>query len=69
MSKDKRHPDRAYLLRCWQEGRALRGDESRWRYSLEGVWPTRSHRGFDDLEALVAFLLGELIDGATGESS
>jgi hypothetical protein len=61
------HPTRAYLLRCWQEGRALRSDEIRWRYSLEGVLPRQSRQGFDDLESLVAFLQGELTDG--GEES
>ena len=55
--------DRAYLLRCWQEGKAPGGDQVRWRYSLEGVLPKRSRHGFDDLESLVAFLQGELIDG------
>jgi hypothetical protein len=54
---------RAYLLRCWQEGRVLRSDEIRWRYSLERVLPERSRQGFDDLESMVAFLRGELTDG------
>jgi hypothetical protein len=53
---------RAYLLRCWQEGRVPRGDEIHWRYSLEGVLPKRSRQGFDDLESMVAFLRGELVE-------
>jgi hypothetical protein len=61
---DKRNcPTRAYLLRCWQEGRVLRDDEIRWRYSLEGVLPKQSRQGFEDLESLVAFLQSELIGG------
>lgn len=57
---DKRNRlPRAYLLRCWQEGRVLRSDDIRWRYSLEQVLPERSRRGFDDLESLAAFLQGE----------
>jgi hypothetical protein len=60
---DKRNrPTRAYLLRCWQEGRALSSDEIHWSYSLEQVLPKRSRQGFDDLESLVAFLRGELTD-------
>ena len=61
-SKNNR-PTRAFLLRCWQEGKALRSDEVGWRYSLEGVLPKQSRQGFDDLESLLAFLQGELIDG------
>jgi hypothetical protein len=63
MHDTNNRPTRAYLLRCWQEGRVLRGDEVRWRYSLESVLPRGSRQGFDDLESLVAFLQGELIDG------
>ena len=63
MQEEKNQPYRAYLLRCWQEGRALRGDEVHWRYSLEKVLPKRSRQGFDDLESLVAFLRGELAEG------
>jgi hypothetical protein len=51
---------RAFLLRCWPEGDAAHGGETRWRYSLEGVLPKRSRQGFDDLESLVAFVRGEL---------
>jgi hypothetical protein len=59
---ERDRPTRAYLLRCWQEERDLHGEELHWRYSLEGVLPKRSRQGFDDLESLVAFLHGELID-------
>ena len=58
-NKNKR-PTRAFLLRCWQEGRAPPDVETDWRYSLEGVLPKQSRQGFDDLESLVAFLQGEL---------
>ena len=64
MHRERQHPTRAYLLRCWQEGRAPSSDHIRWRYSLEGVLPKRSRQGFDDLESLVAFLQGELTEGA-----
>jgi hypothetical protein len=62
MGNKRNRLTRAYLLRCWQEGRALRSDELRWRYSLEQVLPERTRQGFDDLESLVAFLRGELKD-------
>ena len=63
MRSKSNHPTRAFLLRCWQEGKAPSSDEIDWRYSLEGVVPKRSRQGFDDLESLVAFLQGELVDG------
>ena len=62
MSSKRNRLTRAYLLRCWQEGRALHDAEIGWRYSLEGVLPKQSRQGFDDLESLVAFLQGELVD-------
>jgi hypothetical protein len=61
------HPYRAYLLRCWQEGKAPHGDEIRWRYSLEEILHKRSRQVFDDLESLVAFLKDELIDRGEGQ--
>jgi hypothetical protein len=64
--RDKNNlPTHAFLLRCWPEGKAPRSDEIRWRYSLEGVLPKRSRQGFDDLESLLAFLQGELVDDGT----
>jgi hypothetical protein len=63
MHGKKNRPTRAFLLRCWQEGKAPGSDEIDWRYSLEGVVPKRCRQGFDDLESLVAFLRGELTDG------
>jgi hypothetical protein len=55
-------PTRAYLLRSWQERPAGPSGKSRWRYSLEAIWPSRSRQGFDDLESLVAFLQGQAAD-------
>ena len=63
MYSKRERPTRAYLLRCWPDGKAPRSDQIRWRYSLEGVLPKRSRQGFDDLESLVAFLRSELTDG------
>jgi hypothetical protein len=62
MRSKRNRPTRAFLLRCWQEGKAPHSDEIRWRYSLESILPKRSRQGFDDLTSLVAFLQGELID-------
>jgi hypothetical protein len=67
MHSKSNHPTRAFLLRCWQEGKAPGSGEIDWRYSLESVVPKRSRQGFDDLESLVAFLQGELRD-TDGES-
>jgi hypothetical protein len=53
-------PDRAYLIRCWQEQDAASGDPPRWRFSLEEVLHQRKRWGFRDLEALIAFLRAEL---------
>jgi hypothetical protein len=55
-------PTRAYLLRCWQEDPAVPGGKPRWRYSLEGILPRRSRKGFDDLESLVVFLQSQAAD-------
>ncbi len=56
----KRQAHRAYLLRCWQEEKATPGQEPRWRFSVEEVLHERRRKGFDSLEALVAFLRAEL---------
>ncbi len=61
--KVNKHSNRAYLLRCWQERDAAPGKEPRWRFSLEEVLHERRRKGFDNLEALVAFLRAELNDG------
>ena len=53
-------PNRAYLLRCWQEGAAAAGEEPRYRFSVEEVLQKQPRRGFDSLEALLAFLRAEL---------
>jgi hypothetical protein len=54
---------RAYLLRCWQEGRDTPGAASRWRYSVEEVLRKQPRRGFDDLESLFSFLRAEIAEG------
>jgi hypothetical protein len=58
--EEKNGPYRAYLLRCWQEGETTSGEKPHWRFSLEGVLHERRRRGFDSLQALVAFLQAEL---------
>jgi hypothetical protein len=55
-------PDRAYLIRCWQEGDAA---ELRWRFSAEEVLHERRRRGFADLSSLLEYLRAEL--GSAGE--
>ena len=57
---NKRSPDRAYLIRCWQEGEDLPGALPRWRFSAEEVLHDRHRRGFVDLASLFAFLHVEL---------
>ena len=60
----KTSPDRAYLIRCWQEsgaqGCAAQPDMPRWRFSVEEVLHERKRWGFEDLDALFAFLRAEL---------
>lgn len=54
-------PDRAYLIRCWQEGNAVSDDAPRWRFSMEEVLrEQRRRQGFADLASLLAFLRAEL---------
>ena len=52
-------PDRAYLIRCWQESNAL-PHAPRWRFSVEAVLHERERWGFKDLDALFTFLRAEL---------
>jgi hypothetical protein len=59
----KPSPDRAYLIRCWQESDAL-PDAPRWRFSVEEVSHEGQRWGFKDLDTLVAFLRAELGDNA-----
>ena len=54
---------RAYLVRSWEEGARDPDEASRWRFSVEEVLHERRRRGFDSLEALIAFLREELADG------
>ena len=60
----KTSPDRAYLIRCWQENAAASSgalpDTPRWRFSVEEVLHERKRWGFEDLDALFAFLRAEL---------
>ena len=60
MHREKSHPYRAYLLRCWQEGEAAPGKEPLWRFSVEEILHERCRKGLSSLEALVAFLRDEL---------
>ena len=63
MRLERRDHHRAYLLRCWQEGARDAGAIPRWRFSVEEVLHERQRRGFDGLEALIAFLREELAEG------
>lgn len=56
---------RSFLLRCWREGTGADDGAPIWRFLLQeiGVAP-ESARGFPDFEQLVAFLRGELLNGA-----
>jgi hypothetical protein len=56
---------RAYLVRRWQEGGPAPGGEPQWRFSVEEVLGERRKRGFDSLEALMAFLREELVGGGS----
>lgn len=49
-------PNRAYLLRCWREGKATPDGKSRWRFSVEEVLHERHRRGFGSLDELFDFL-------------
>ena len=51
-------PDRAYLIRCWQEGDAVHG-AVHWRFSAEEVLRERRRRGFADLSSLLEYLRAE----------
>jgi hypothetical protein len=60
-------PPRAYLLRCWRERRGAAAWEFLWRFSLEEVFGERRRRGFHSLEALIAFIRGELQEADSDE--
>lgn len=63
----KREPQRAYLLRCWQENIPDEGAD--WRFSMEQVFPDRSRKSLVGFEALVTFLQTELSgDGSGGRN-
>jgi hypothetical protein len=66
MRSKRDHLTRAYLMRCWQEGKAAPGAKPRWRFSLEGVLQNRPRQGFDTLEELIAFVQAELDDERGG---
>ena len=51
----------AYLLRCWREGETTAGKKPRWCFCIEEVLQERPRQGFEDLDALVAFLRAELV--------
>lgn len=61
MSKERRKPYRAYLLRCWYEGEAAEGQAPLWRFSMEEVSDERRRLGFNHFEEIMAFLRAELI--------
>ena len=57
VEEGRERQQRAYLLRCWWERTTL---GPLWRFSVEEVSGERRRRGFRSLEALVAFIRGEL---------
>jgi hypothetical protein len=63
MHKDRSHPYRADLLRCWREGKAATDQEPPWRFSVEEILGERRRKGFSGLRALIAFLRTELAGG------
>ena len=60
--------NRAYLLRCWQEGKAVTDGKPQWRFSLQEVFHERRRWGFTSLESLLVFLRAELADGEDGQT-
>jgi len=65
MHREKSHPYRAYLLRCWRE-RGAAGKEPLWRFSVEEILHERRRKGFSSLGVLIAFLRAELASGEEG---
>jgi hypothetical protein len=63
MHKDRSHPYRAYLLRCWREREAETDQEPLWRFSVEEIPGERRQQGFSSLGALITFLRAELAGG------
>jgi hypothetical protein len=68
MCRKKDDGYRAYLLRCWQERGTGTGEGSPWRFAVEEVFGERRQQGFGSLEALVAFLRGELTSEGSNPS-
>ena len=62
MKVERRAGDRAFLLRCWQEGTA--GEGITWRYSLKEVLDERRQLGFADLQEVFDFLAAQLDETA-----
>ena len=60
--------NRAYLLRCWQEGKSASDGKPQWRFSLQEVFHERRRWGFTSLESLLVFLQAELADGEDGQT-
>lgn len=65
MPGKKNQHHRAYLLRCWREGKTAAGEERPWRFLVEDVLGQRPQRGFVGLDELVTFLQAELADGGS----
>jgi len=51
------------LVRCWQEGKAAPGKAAHWRFSVEEILYKQYRKGFDSLEALLAFWQTEFSEG------
>jgi hypothetical protein len=51
---------RAYLVRCWRD-KSSSDEDCPWRFSVEEVLHERRRKAFASLNALFAFLQGELI--------
>ena len=68
MDGKKKNRHRAYLLRCWQEGRIATDEERCWRFLVEDVLGQEPQRGFAGLDGLVAFLQAEFAGGGSEEA-
>jgi len=64
----KADPSRAYLPRCWREGRSAEDGEALWRFSLEEVGGARRRLGLTTLEAFLALVSAKPSPGARTEA-
>jgi len=68
MDEDMAKQQRTFLLRCWQEGRAISQRTPDWRFSVEEVLGQKDRRGFGHLEDIFDFLQTELAGSETDKT-